>query len=127
MKIASAKLFLTEYNRSNTPEFPKKSKVVGIRIYTDEGIYGDGEVAGIHATFGAFGVIKDMWPFIAGRDPFENEVLWGQLMGQRQTLLLRIMRVPIPIPQSSWRQLSRTAIFTILRNPTHLYFTITSM
>ena len=80
MKITSAKLFLAEYNRSETPEFPKKSKVVGIRIYTDEGIYGDGEVAGIHATYGAFGVIKDMWPFIAGRDPFENEVLWDQLM-----------------------------------------------
>ena len=47
MKITSAKLFLAEYNRSETPEFPKKSKVVGIRIYTDEGIYGDGEVAGI--------------------------------------------------------------------------------
>lgn len=69
MKIASAKLFLTEYNRSNTPEFPKKSKVVGIRIYTDEGIYGDGEVAGIHATFGAFGVIKDMWPLLQGGTP----------------------------------------------------------
>ena len=80
MKITSAKLFLAEYNRSETPEFPKKSKVVGIRIYTDEGIYGDGEVAGIHATYGAFGVIKDMWPFISGKDPFDNEVLWDQLM-----------------------------------------------
>ena len=28
MKITSAKLFLAEYNRSETPEFPKKSKVV---------------------------------------------------------------------------------------------------
>ena len=80
MKITSAKLFLAEYNRSETPEFPKKSKVVGIRIYTDEGIYGDGEVAGIHATYGAFGVIKDMWPFISGKDPFDNAVLWDQLM-----------------------------------------------
>ena len=52
-----------------------RSKVVGIRIYTDEGIYGDGEVAGIHATYGAFGVIKDMWPFISGKDPFDNEAV----------------------------------------------------
>ncbi|MDE7054270.1 MAG: mandelate racemase/muconate lactonizing enzyme family protein, partial [Oscillospiraceae bacterium] len=80
MKIVYAKLFMTEYNRSSSPEFPKTSKVVGIRIYTDEGIYGDGEVAGIHATHGAFGLIKDMWPLIVGRDPFENEVLWDQLM-----------------------------------------------
>ena len=54
MKIVKAQLFLTEYNRSSVKEFPKRSKVVGIRIFTDEGIYGDGEVAGIHATYGAF-------------------------------------------------------------------------
>ena len=80
MKIVSAKLFMTEYNRSNTPEFPKKSKVVGIRLYTDEGVYGDGEVAGIHATYGAFGLIRDMWPLVVGKDPFENEVIFDQLM-----------------------------------------------
>ena len=80
MKITSAKLFLTEYYRSNSPEFVKKSKVVGIRIYTDEGIYGDGEVAGIHATYGSFGLIRDLWPLIAGKDPFDNEVLWDQMM-----------------------------------------------
>lgn len=80
MKITSMKVFMTEYDRSHNPEFPKKSKVVGIRIYTDEGIYGDGEVAGIHATYGAYGLLRDLWPFIAGRDPMDNEVLWDQMM-----------------------------------------------
>ncbi len=80
MKIVKAQVFLTEYNRSCSKEFPKRSKVVGIRIFTDEGIYGDGEVAGIHATYGAFGLIRDMWPFIVGKDPMDNEKIWDQLM-----------------------------------------------
>lgn len=69
MKITSAKLFLAEYNRSETPEFPKKSKVVGIRIYTDEGIYGDGEVAGIHATYGGLWCDKGYVAFYLGKRP----------------------------------------------------------
>ena len=80
MKILKDQLFLTEYKRSSVKEFPKRSKVVGIRIFTDEGIYGDGEVAGIHATYGAFGLIRDMWPFVVGQDPMDNEKIWDQLM-----------------------------------------------
>ncbi len=60
MKITKMQIMLTEYNRSGDPNFKKMSKVVGVRIYTDEGIYGDGEVAGIHATYGSFGVIRDL-------------------------------------------------------------------
>ena len=80
MKVTGMKVFLTEYDRSKTPEFPKKSKVVGVRIFTDEGIYGDGEVAGIHATYAAYGMIRDLWPLIVGQDPFSNEVLWDHMM-----------------------------------------------
>lgn len=80
MKITGMKLFLNEYDRSHDPSFPKKSKVVGVRIYTDEGIYGDGEVAGIHATYAAYGMIRDMWPVIKGQDPFANEKIWDELM-----------------------------------------------
>lgn len=80
MKVTGMKVFLTEYDRSKTPEFPKKSKVVSVRIFTDEGIYGDGEVAGIHATYAAYGMIRDLWPLIVGQDPFSNEVLWDHMM-----------------------------------------------
>lgn len=51
------------------------------RIYTDEGIYGDGEAAiayGIGST-GAFGVVQDLAKLIIGMDPLENEVIWMKL------------------------------------------------
>lgn len=80
MRVTSMKLSLAEYNRYETSGFPKKSRVMGIRIYTDEGIYEGGEVARIHVTYGVFDVMKDMWPFIPGKDPFDSKVLRGQLM-----------------------------------------------
>ena len=52
--------------------------IVGLRIHTDAGIYGDGEVAAIHATWSAFGMIRDLANRLIGRDPFANEVLWDE-------------------------------------------------
>jgi L-alanine-DL-glutamate epimerase-like enolase superfamily enzyme len=51
------------------------------RIYTDEGIYGDGEAAlayGI-ASPAAFGMIRDLATLIIGMDPLDNEVIWDKL------------------------------------------------
>ena len=51
------------------------------RIYTDEGIYGDGEAAlsyGIGAT-AAFGMVQDLANIIIGMDPLENEVIWDKM------------------------------------------------
>jgi L-alanine-DL-glutamate epimerase-like enolase superfamily enzyme len=51
------------------------------RIYTDEGIYGDGEAAlayGIGAP-AAFGMVKDLATLIVGMDPLDNEVIWDKL------------------------------------------------
>ena len=51
------------------------------RIYTDEGIYGDGEAAmayGIGAP-AAFGMVKDLASMIIGMDPLDNEVIWDKL------------------------------------------------
>jgi L-alanine-DL-glutamate epimerase-like enolase superfamily enzyme len=51
------------------------------RIYTDEGIYGDGEAAlayGIGAP-AAFGMVKDLATLIIGMDPLDNEVVWDKL------------------------------------------------
>lgn len=51
------------------------------RIYTDEGIYGDGEIAlaygAVHEA--AFGIIKDFAKLIIGMNPLENEVIWNKL------------------------------------------------
>lgn len=51
------------------------------RVYTDEGIYGDGEAA---LNFGgasnaAFGIMQDLAPLLIGMDPLENEVIWNKL------------------------------------------------
>ena len=51
------------------------------RVYTDEGIYGDGEAAlayGIAAP-AAFGMIRDLAALIIGMDPLDNEVVWDTL------------------------------------------------
>jgi L-alanine-DL-glutamate epimerase-like enolase superfamily enzyme len=52
-----------------------------IRIYTDEGIYGDGEAAlayGISA-HGIFGLLRDYAALIIGDDPLAHEVVWHKL------------------------------------------------
>ena len=48
------------------------------RIYTDEGIYGDGEAAIAYCTGApaAFGMVKDLAALLIGMDPLDNEVIW---------------------------------------------------
>ena len=54
------------------------SNVMGLRIHTDEGIYGDGEVAAIHWGWSSHGMIRDLANRLIGRDPLANEVLWDE-------------------------------------------------
>lgn len=51
------------------------------RIYTDEGIYGDGEAAMAYdvGAPGAFGMLQDLARMIIGMDPLDNEVIWDKL------------------------------------------------
>lgn len=51
------------------------------RIYTDEGIYGDGEAAIAYGAGApaAFGMIRDMAPFVLGKDPLCTEAIWETL------------------------------------------------
>lgn len=60
--------------------FPPWRPIV-CRIYTDEGIYGDGEAALAYgvASSGAFGMVKDLAKLIIGMDPLDNEVIWDKL------------------------------------------------
>ncbi len=51
------------------------------RVYTDQGIYGDGEAAmayGVGST-AAFGMIQDLANIIIGMDPLENEKIWDKM------------------------------------------------
>jgi len=51
------------------------------RIYTDDGIYGDGEAAMAYdmGAPGAFGALKDFATMVIGMDPLDNEVIWDKL------------------------------------------------
>ncbi len=74
MKITKVDVFLIH---SENPTW----RPILCRIYTDEGIYGDGEAAlayGIAAP-AAFGMIKDLSTLIIGMDPLDNEVIWDKL------------------------------------------------
>lgn len=52
-----------------------------LRVYTDEGIYGDGEVALAYgnAQYAGYGILKDLAPLVIGMDPLDNEVIWDKL------------------------------------------------
>jgi L-alanine-DL-glutamate epimerase-like enolase superfamily enzyme len=74
MKITKVEVIQTETARPGW-------RPVICRIYTDEGIYGDGEAAlayGIGAP-AAFGMIKDLATLIIGDNPLYNEVIWNKL------------------------------------------------
>ena len=51
------------------------------RIYTDEGIYGDGEAALAYgeAQFAAFGIVQNFAKLIIGMNPLDNETIWDKL------------------------------------------------
>ncbi len=51
------------------------------RVYTDSGIYGDGEaaVAYVSGQTAAFGMIQDLSKIIIGMDPLKNEVIWDKM------------------------------------------------
>ncbi len=72
MKIT--KVDVMEFVCPSVPFF----RPIGCRVYTDEGIYGDGEAAlsyGVGAS-AAFGMVKDLAKMIIGMDPLETEVIW---------------------------------------------------
>ncbi len=50
------------------------------RVYTDAGIYGDGEVAGIHGSgHAAFAMLQDFAKYLIGKDPMKTELLWEDM------------------------------------------------
>lgn len=50
------------------------------RVWTDEGIYGDAEVAGIHGSgHAAFAMLQDFAKYLLGKDPMQTELLWEDM------------------------------------------------
>lgn len=54
------------------------------RIYTDEGIYGDGEAAMAYGNGapGAYGMTQELATLVVGLDPFNTEAIWEKLYKQ---------------------------------------------
>lgn len=74
MKITKIDLLLT---KQIYPPF----RILFCRIYTDEGIYGDGE-SGLGfggAQDAAFGMMQDLAKMIIGMDPLQHEVIWEKM------------------------------------------------
>lgn len=75
MKITKIEVF--QFHAKETQKF----RPVGCRIYTDEGIYGDGEAAlgyGVGKT-SALGAMRDFAPMILGMNPLDNEIIWDKI------------------------------------------------
>ncbi len=52
-----------------------------IRVYTDSGIFGDGEAALAYgeAQFAAVGILKNFAKLVIGMDPLDHEIIWDKL------------------------------------------------
>ena len=75
MKITKVDIYLFKCDS------PAPMKPVGCRIYTDEGLYGDGEASmsyGVGAE-GAFGMVEALAHLVLGMDPLDNEVIWDKM------------------------------------------------
>ena len=74
MKITKVEVFEVQSRR---PEW----RPILCRVYTDEGIYGDGEAALAYGTAApaAAGMIRDLAKLIIGMDPLDSEVIWDKL------------------------------------------------
>ena len=77
MKITKIDVMLVDVDPIDNPGW----EPVVCRVYTDTGIYGDGEAALAYgrASRAAFGIIQDLAKLVIGMDPLEHEVIWEKL------------------------------------------------
>ena len=72
MKITKVEVFRlpTAQSKTNSP--------IGCRIYTDTGLYGDGEAGMAYGIGGsaAFGMVCDLAELVLGMDPLQTELIW---------------------------------------------------
>lgn len=76
MKVTKIEIYLLDAGAQRASRRP-----VCCRIYTDEGIYGDGEAGvayGVGAN-GAFGCLEDLAHMVVGRNPFQVEKIWESM------------------------------------------------
>ncbi|MCG8485732.1 MAG: mandelate racemase/muconate lactonizing enzyme family protein [Clostridia bacterium] len=92
MKITKVDVMMLKANKpapSNAPGAPVDWtnldwRPVVCRVYTDEGIYGDGEAAMAYggAALGAFGMTQELSKLVVGLDPMKPELIWETIYKQ---------------------------------------------
>lgn len=77
MKITKIDVMLSDVDPTMLVHF----RPILCRIYTDEGIYGDGEAAIAYSCGApaAYGMLKDLAPLVIGMNPLDNEIIWDKL------------------------------------------------
>ena len=72
MKISKGEVF-----RLPTAE-SKQNSTIGCRVYSDSGLYGDGEAGMAYGVGGdaAFSMVAELAGLIMGMDPFKIELIW---------------------------------------------------
>ena len=77
MKITKIDIMMIDTHPVDNPNW----EPIVCRVYTDEGIYGDGEAALAfgRASRAAFGMLQDLSPLVIGMDPLDHEVIWEKL------------------------------------------------
>ncbi len=75
MKITKVEIY-----QLHSPQ-PNILRPVVCRVYTDNGLYGDGEAAVAYGrgTGGAFGQLREYAELIIGKDPLNTEAIWNSL------------------------------------------------
>lgn len=77
MKITKVDIYMLD-----AKEQRKKRRPIVCRVHTDAGIYGDGEAGiayGLGAE-GAYGMLLDLSRVVIGRDPFDVEPVWNDML-----------------------------------------------
>lgn len=77
MKITKIDVMLVDVKPEDNPGW----EPIVCRIYTDAGLYGDGEAALAYgcASRAAYGMLQDLGRLIIGMDPLAHEVIWEKL------------------------------------------------
>ena len=72
MKITKIEVFRLPTSNS------KQNSPIGCRVYTDNGLYGDGEAGMAYGIGGsaAFGMVCDLAGLVVGMDPLQTELIW---------------------------------------------------
>lgn len=76
MKITKVSVYHVHLRKSTN------QRPILIRLDTDEGIYGLGEIGLAYGAAGHAGaaIIKDLAKFVLGKDPFDTELVWNTLL-----------------------------------------------